>query len=111
MAPMLPSMDWLLSFSSTSRSAFPIPALFRPSNASPPVIAPSPISATTFSSRPMILAAHAKPRAAEIEVDECPVPKQSYSLSLRLGKPLIPPSVRSVLKASRRPVRILCAYA
>ena len=32
----------------------------------------------------------AMPNAAEIEVEEWPVPKESYSLSLRLGNPLIP---------------------
>jgi len=30
------------------------------------------------------------PKAAEIEVEEWPTPKVSYSLSLILGKPLIP---------------------
>ena len=34
------------------------------------------------------------PSAAEIEVDECAVPKVSYSLSSRRGKPDSPPSWR-----------------
>jgi hypothetical protein len=33
---------------------------------------------------------------AEMLVDECAVPKVSYSLSLRCGKPEMPPSWRSV---------------
>jgi hypothetical protein len=44
-------------------------------------------------------------------VPECPVPKASQGLSEMRGKPEIPPKVRSVGKASRRPVRILWAYA
>jgi hypothetical protein len=36
------------------------------------------------------------PSAAEMLVDECAVPKVSYSLSARCGKPLMPPSWRSV---------------
>ena len=46
--------------------------------------------------------------AAEIDVDECPTPKVSYSLSQRRGKPLMPPSCFNEAMASRRPVRILC---
>ncbi len=48
------------------------------------------------------------PSAAEIEVDECAVPKVSYSLSSRRGKPEMPPSWRSVAIRSRRPVSVLC---
>ena len=48
------------------------------------------------------------PRRAEIEVDEWAVPKVSYSLSSRRGKPPTPPNWRSVCMRSRRPVRILC---
>jgi hypothetical protein len=50
------------------------------------------------------------PSAAEIDVDECAVPKVSYSLSARRGNPDGPPAIRKRLIASRRPVRILCAY-
>ena len=52
--------------------------------------------------------ARAMPSAAEIEVEECAVPKVSYSLSSRRGNPDKPPSWRRVWKRSRRPVRILC---
>ena len=52
--------------------------------------------------------ATAMPRPAEIEVEECAAPKQSYSLSARLVKPDSPPPWRSVRMRSRRPVRILC---
>src|SRR5574344_64346 len=108
-APRLLSIDWLLSLRMTRRSALLVPALFRPSKASPPVIAPSPIRATTFSLRPCSLAASASPRAADIEVEECPTPNASYSLSLLLGKPLMPPWVRRAPNFSLRPVRILWA--
>ena len=72
-------------------------------------MAPSPITATTFRSfSPLYFAAIAMPNAAEIEVEECPTPNVSYSLSLRLGNPLSPLYLRLVGKLSRRPVRILC---
>ena len=48
------------------------------------------------------------PSAAEIDVDECAVPKASKTLSLRRGKPEMPPCWRNVAIAARRPVRILC---
>ena len=40
---------------------------------------------------PSISLAVAMPRAALMEVELWPVPKASYSLSLRFGKPLRPP--------------------
>ena len=46
--------------------------------------------------------------AAEIDVDEWAVPKVSYSLSSRRGKPEMPPSWRSVDILSLRPVIVLC---
>ena len=42
------------------------------------------------------------PSPAEIEVDECAAPKQSYSLSARLVNPDSPPPCRSVRIWSRR---------
>ncbi len=48
------------------------------------------------------------PSAAEIDVDECAVPKVSNGLSERRGNPDMPPYWRSVAICSRRPVRILC---
>ncbi|MCY1225733.1 hypothetical protein D9M72_413650 [compost metagenome] len=74
----------------------------------PAVMAPSPITATETRFSPSVRAPSAMPSAAEIEVDECAVPKVSYSLSLRRGKPEMPPHWRSVPMRSRRPVRILC---
>ena len=65
-----------LSLRMTSRSA-PLPALFSASNAMPALIAPSPITATTWRASPLSLAACAMPSAAEIDVDECAVPKVS----------------------------------
>ncbi len=45
----------------------------------------------------------------DIEVEECPVPKESYSLSCILGNPLIPPYKRFVINFFFRPVNILWA--
>jgi len=85
-----------LSLSTTSSSgilpACGTPALFRASKAMPAVMAPSPMMATALRASPRNCAPMAMPRAAEIEVDECAVPKVSYSLSSRRGKPLMPPN-------------------
>ncbi len=97
-----------LSFRITSRLQSATPALFSASKAMPAVSAPSPMMATARRSSPLIFAASAMPSAAEIEVLEWAVPKASCTLSLRCGKPLRPPSWRSVDMRSRRPVRILC---
>lgn len=50
------------------------------------------------------------PMADEMDVDECPAPKQSNSDSDRLANPDSPPLCRSVCIRSLRPVRILCGY-
>ncbi|MNT13741.1 hypothetical protein D3C72_1487220 [compost metagenome] len=98
-----------LSFKITSRlTSSCTPALFIASNAMPAVIEPSPITAIACSGSPLILAACAMPSAAEIDVDECAVPKVSYSLSSRFGKPEMPSFWRKVCMRSRRPVSILC---
>jgi hypothetical protein len=97
-----------LSFRITSRSESITPALFIASKAMPADIAPSPITATTRRCSPFIFAATAMPSAAEIEVEECAVPKASYFDSLRRGKPEMPSIMRSRAICSRRPVRILC---
>ena len=89
-APTLGSMLMQLSFKIIKQSASATPAWFIASNARPAVIAPSPITATDLRFSPFNLAAIAIPKAAEIEVDECPTPNVSYSLSLRLGNPLSP---------------------
>ena len=75
----------------------------------PADIAPSPITQTTSPtpSAPRSRAT-AKPRPAEIEVDECAAPNASYALSARRVKPESPPPALSVRMRSRRPVRILC---
>lgn len=110
--PTLRSIAMLLSFSIMRRSLGVEDALFSPSKASPPLIEPSPITATTcrFCS-PFKVAATAIPNAAEMEFDACPHVKVSYSLSSGDGKGRIPFSFRFVQKRSRLPVRILCPYA
>ena len=70
-------------------------------------MAPSPITATTWRFTPASLEAIAMPSAALIEVLECAVPKVSYSLSSRRGKPESPPHMRSRSMPSRRPVSTL----
>ncbi len=87
-------------------------ALFNPSNASPPLIEASPMTATVLrcSCPGVVLSAMAIPKAAEMEFEACPATKVSYSLSFGFGKPLSPPSLRKEAKASLLPVSILCAY-
>ena len=74
----------------------------------PALIAPSPITAITFSDFFDNLFASAIPKADEIEVELCAAPKGSYSLSKRLVNPERPPPCRSVLILSFLPVKILC---
>ena len=54
-------------------------------------MAPSPITAITFSDLFESLFASAIPNAEEIEVELCAAPKVSYSLSERFVKPDKPP--------------------
>ena len=68
-------------------------ALFIASYAMPADIDPSPITAIALPGAPVSLLAIAKPSDALIEVDECAAPNGSYSLSLRLVKPLQPPAL------------------
>uniref|UniRef100_A0A0A9EES8 Dxs1 n=1 Tax=Arundo donax TaxID=35708 RepID=A0A0A9EES8_ARUDO len=86
------------------------PALFMASYACPAVMAPSPITATTLFFPPLRSLPTAIPSAAEMVVELCPVPKQSYSLSARFVNPASPFVCRIVDILSRRPVRILCGY-
>ena len=74
--------------------------LFSASWIIPPVKAPSPMTATVKASEPLMRSPWAKPRAADREVELCPAPKQSYSLSLRLVKPERPPPLRRVENCS-----------
>ncbi|MNT81424.1 hypothetical protein D3C72_2210190 [compost metagenome] len=107
-APTGGLIDMSLSFRMTSSLQSHTPALLSASKAMPAVSAPSPMMATAWRFSPFCLAAMAMPSAAEMLVDEWAVPKVSYSLSVRCGKPEMPPSWRSVGMRSRRPVRILC---
>jgi hypothetical protein len=91
-APTGGEIDMSLSFSTTSMSVPATPALLSASNAMPALIAPSPMMATHLRLSPLRRAATAMPSAAEIDVDEWAVPKVSYSLSSRRGKPEMPPS-------------------
>ena len=77
-APTGGEIDISLSLRITSRLMFSMsPALLSASNAMPADIAPSPITATVLRSSLRARAATAMPSAAEIEVDECAVPKVS----------------------------------
>src|SRR3546814_6931121 len=82
------------SFPTRRSSDLVTPALLRASKAMPAVMAPSPITAMCWRSIPRLRDATAIPSTAEIDVDECAVPKASYSDSARLGKPEIPPACR-----------------
>ena len=70
----MPPTEWemlmLLSLRMMSRLLGVSEALLSPSKASPPLIAPSPITATTFRSGcPCCKAATLMPRAAEMELE------------------------------------------
>ena len=112
MPPTLRSIAMLLSFRIISKLLGVEDALFSPSKANPPLIEPSPMTATTWRfSSPLRAAATAIPRATEIELDACPQVNVSYSLSDGEGKGHKPFSFLFVQKRSRRPVSILCPYA
>ena len=98
-----------LSFNTITKFLVHAHAFSIPSKAKPPVKAPSPITAMTRASFFKSSFAASKPTAAEIEVDACPAPKLSYSLSEIFGKPEIPPSCLIVEKCSARPVKSLWA--
>ena len=84
-------MDISLSFNITNIGVFRSPALFIASKARPPVIDPSPMMETTLKSFLVNFLDSATPIAAEIDVDACPAPNTSYSLSFLFKKPLRPP--------------------
>ena len=106
--PTLRSIAILLSLRIMSRLFGVAEALFNPSKASPPLIEPSPMTATMcLSVSPFSFAATAIPKAADIELDACPHVKVSYSLSEGVGKGARPFSFRFVLNLSRLPVSIL----
>ena len=85
------------------------PALCSASNATPPVIAPSPMTATTLPSgtAPRDIASLI-PSAHEIDVEAWPAPMMSCSDSEIEQNGARPPYWRIVRRAWRRPVRILC---
>src|SRR5690625_1593812 len=83
------------------------PALFNARSARPAVMAPSPVTAMGWRLIPALRDATAIPSVAEIEVEECAVPKASYSDSQRRGNPEIPPYWRKPAICERRPVNIL----
>ena len=75
------------------------------------VVVPSnPYDAKGLLKSPFKFEAIAIPSAAEIEVELCPTPKASYSLSLGARKPHNPPYCLIVFILSLRPVNILWAY-
>ena len=78
MPPTLRSIAMSLSLRIISRLLLVDEALFNPSKASPPLMLPSPITATTWRSfSPFLAAATAIPKAAEIELEACPQAKVS----------------------------------
>ena len=78
MPPTLRSIAMSLSLRIINRLLLVDEALFNPSKASPPLMLPSPITATTWRSfSPFLAAATAIPKAAEIELEACPQAKVS----------------------------------
>ena len=106
--PTLRSMAILLSFSIMSRLLGVAEALLRPSNAKPPLIEPSPITATMCLFVSFFrLALTAIPSAAEMEFDACPHVNVSYWLSDGVGNGASPFNFLFVQNLSRLPVKIL----
>ena len=77
--------DRPLSFRTMTTRLFVLPRLLRPSNAMPPVIEPSPITATTRRSMPFNATAVAMPCAYDSTVDAWLFSIQSCSDSSRFG--------------------------
>ncbi len=108
MPPTFSEIDILLSFKTMIKFFLRRDALFSASYAIPPVREPSPITEIiVFSSLRRSLAL-TSPSPAEMEVELCPVSKQSHSLSFRLGNPLMPPYFLKLSKPERLPVSNLC---
>ena len=68
--------------------------LLRPSKASPPLMLPSPMTATTWRSICCCSAATAMPSATEMLLEACPQVLVSYSLSSGEGKGRSPSILR-----------------
>ena len=95
--PTLLSMAMSLSFRMMSKLLGVLDTLFSPSKASPPLMLPSPITATTCRSfSPLRSAATAMPSAADMELEACPQLNVSYWLSSGEGKGRIPCRCRLV---------------
>ena len=93
-----------------------VPALLRPSIATPFTMDASPMIETTrrplgFASlypSPLSVSPRAMPTAVEIAVPAWPTEKRSYGLSRGSGKPAMPPRWRSFESSGYRPVSSLC---
>ncbi len=77
MAPTGSAIDMLLSLRTTIMLVFMSPMLSMASSAMPPVMEPSPMTATTFSPEPRKSLACAKPWAADRDVLAWPAPHRS----------------------------------
>ncbi len=109
MAPCGFAMDMPLSFRTMSICLFSVPALLRPSIATPLTMEESPMSATVLRcSSPLIWSPLAMPTAVEIAVPACPTEKRSYGDSEGCGNPDMPPFCRSLLSSGSLPVSSLC---
>ena len=104
--PMFFDMDISFSFSIMIRFRF-FWQLLSASCIIPPVYAPSPSTTTVYASLPFSLSDMANPSPAENDVELCPAPNASNSLSSLLVNPEIPPGVLMVLNLSNLPVSIL----
>ena len=79
--PWFSAIDISLSLTMIIKLLFKTAALLKPSNASPPLKEPSPISAMTFDFSPLRSLAFASPVAKLTEVEVWPITKWSCSLS------------------------------
>ena len=98
----------MLSFNTIIKFVSSFEALFNASYAIPPVSEPSPITEIMVLLSPFKSRAFTIPKPADMEVELCPVSKQSQGLSFRFGKPLMPWNLRRDSKPSRLPVKSLC---
>ncbi|COW30505.1 Uncharacterised protein [Mycobacterium tuberculosis] len=98
-----------MSLSTTITGRVAAPRLFRPSHATPPVRAPSPITAMTRRSHcPCRANALAMPSTQARLTEAWEFSTQSCGDSWRLGYPDRPSAWRSVAKSLPRPVSSLC---
>ena len=108
-APTFGAIDMPLSLTTITIGMSMPPALRSASKETPPVSAPSPITATTLPSSPMPRRiASLRPTAYETEVEAWPAPMMSCSDSWIAQKGARPSYLRIVSSRSRRPVSTLC---